>query len=86
MECVYRTMLCYHCPVPLKGKGYDFYSSPQLIVGRRVRSNRSGLSISFKTVKLRKGEVYSEIAVVDDSMLLSKMDGQKTGDTTVHFA
>ena len=37
-----------------------------------VRSNRSGLSICFKTVKLKKGEVYSESAVVDDSVLCLK--------------
>eukprot|EP00731_Ephydatia_muelleri_P005846 Em0003g94a len=36
MECVYRTILCYRCPVPLKGKGYDFYPSPQLNVGRML--------------------------------------------------
>ena len=37
-----------------------------------VCSNRSGLSISFKTVKLKKGEVYSERAAVDDSVLCLK--------------
>ena len=71
---------------PLKGKGYEiycdnFYSSPQLFATLleegfgacgTVRSNRKGLSKAFKTVKLKKGEVHSEKAAVDDSVLCLK--------------
>ena len=71
---------------PLKGKGYEiycdnFYSSPQLFATlleegllhvAQSAQNRSGLSKAFKTVKLKKGEVRSERAAVDDSVLCYK--------------
>ena len=69
---------------PLRDKGYvfcnNFYSSPKLFADLleagfgacgTVRQNRVGLSHTFKTAKLQKGEVYSE-RTQDDMVLCLK--------------
>eukprot|EP00731_Ephydatia_muelleri_P003594 Em0001g3594a len=75
---------------PLEGKGYhlycdNFYTSPQLFADLikagfeacgTVRKNRKGLSDTFQSIKLSKGEVYSE-RILDDSVLCLKWQDKR---------